>query len=163
MAELRDLAVGLGFGRVRTWLQSGNLVFSDDGKSPGEIEATLGRAIEERLSLKVDVVVRSASELAGVIRSNPFATAAESDPSHLLVMFLKATPLQEKLEALRDSIRGPELIEAQGHHLYLVYPAGIGTSKLTNAVIESKLGVRGTARNWNTVLKLADLGGAATD
>jgi uncharacterized protein (DUF1697 family) len=63
------------------------------------------------------------------------------------------------LAALRATIRGPETVELDGRQLYAVYPAGQGTSKLTNALIESKLQTRGTARNWNTVLKLAALAG----
>jgi len=59
--------------------------------------------------------------------------------------------------ALKAAIRGPELVRAQGKQLYLIYPAGIGRSKLTAALIEKHLGTRGTGRNWNTVLKLAAL------
>jgi uncharacterized protein (DUF1697 family) len=71
-------------------------------------------------------------------------------------MFLKAAVGPEAVAALQAAIRGRERLQAEGKQLYIVYPDGIGTSKLTNTVIESRLGTRGTARNWNTVLRLAE-------
>ena len=73
------------------------------------------------------------------------------------VQFTKAAPADGALEALRAAIKGPEQVAIVGRNAYLVYPDGIGRSKLTITVIEKKLGVRGTARNWNTVLKLAEM------
>jgi uncharacterized protein (DUF1697 family) len=74
-------------------------------------------------------------------------------------VFLKSAPPAENVDALRRTIAGPERIEAAGSHLYAYYPAGVGTSKLTAALIERKLGTRGTGRNWNTVRKLNELTG----
>jgi uncharacterized protein (DUF1697 family) len=72
-------------------------------------------------------------------------------------MVLKKAPTAKAVETLRAAITGPEIIDAVGRHAYIVYPAGIGRSRLTNSLIDSKLGTRGTGRNWNTVLKLAEL------
>jgi uncharacterized protein (DUF1697 family) len=72
-------------------------------------------------------------------------------------MFLRDAPKASAVEALRAAITGPELIASQGKHAYIVYPAGIGRSRLTTAMIEGKVHTLGTGRNWNTVLKLADL------
>ncbi len=72
-------------------------------------------------------------------------------------MALKTPPDPSTFPALRAAIKGPERVELSGRHAWLVYPDGVGRSKLTNTVIERRLGVRGTARNWNTVLKLAAL------
>ena len=77
-------------------------------------------------------------------------------------MSLKGAPGREQVTALEKAIVGREIIRAGGRHLYLVYPDGIGRSKLTNASIEHKLGTQGTARNWNTVLKLAALVAASS-
>ena len=71
-----------------------------------------------------------------IIARNPFPLEAKTDPSHLLVMFMKSAPSAKDVNELRKSITGPEVIAADGKQLYLVYPAGIGTSKLTGAVIE---------------------------
>jgi uncharacterized protein (DUF1697 family) len=74
-------------------------------------------------------------------------------------MFLKSAPAAPAVEALRAAVPGPEVIRAGGRHLYISYPDGQGRSKLTGALIEKKLGTVGTARNWNTVLKLGALAG----
>ncbi len=108
----------------------------------------------ERFDLRIDILIRSAAEWAAVIAVNPFPDEAERDPSHLLVTFLKTAPEAAAVDALRAAVSGPEVVRADGRQLYVVYPAGIGRSKLTHASIESKLRTRGTSRNWNTVLKL---------
>jgi uncharacterized protein (DUF1697 family) len=72
-------------------------------------------------------------------------------------MCLKASPPADRVAALQAAIRGREVVRAAGRHAYIVYPDGIGTSRLTVALIERKLGTRGTGRNWNTVLRLADV------
>ncbi len=157
MADLLGLLTALGFTRGRSLLQSGNLVFQGDGRSSGELERLLETETAERLGVHTDFLVRTAEEWQAVIAGNPFRDEAERDPSHLVVMFLKGAPAQEDVDALQAAIQGPERVQVEGTHAYLVYPAGIGRSKLTTSLIEGKLGARGTGRNWNTVLKLAEL------
>ncbi len=77
-------------------------------------------------------------------------------------MVFKRAPKPADVEALRAAITGREVVEAVGAHAYLVYPDGIGRSRLTTALIERTLGTRGTGRNWNTVLKLAALAASLT-
>jgi uncharacterized protein (DUF1697 family) len=72
-------------------------------------------------------------------------------------MFLKNPPETKDLKALEAAIVGPEILRTDGRHAYIVYPNGMGRSRLTHGLIEKKLGTRGTGRNWNTVLKLAAL------
>ncbi len=112
---------------------------------------------EKLLALKTDFRVRSAKEWKSAIARNPFLEAAECDPAHLVVMFLKDAPAAKNVKKLRAAIKGPELLRADGRQAYIVYPSGIGRSRLTNALIERKLGTRATGRNWNTVLKLGAL------
>jgi uncharacterized protein (DUF1697 family) len=157
MSDLRDLLDTLGFTNVRSLLQSGNLVFQGDRRASGAIERLLELESEKRLGISVDYHVRTAAELKSIIARNPFPDEAERDPAHVVVLFLKDAPNAENVEALRAAIRGPEIVRADGRHIYLVYPLGIGNSKLTNVLIDKKLGARGTARNWNTVVKLAAL------
>jgi uncharacterized protein (DUF1697 family) len=156
MADLRQLLAELGYEGPRSLLQSGNLVFRSEATGAA-LEAELKREALARLGLDTDFLVRTADAWARVVAANPFADAARDDPSHLVVMPLTAPPGAIELEGLRAWIPGREAIEAAGRELYITYPDGIGESKLTNAVIERRLGVRGTARNWNTVTKLANL------
>jgi len=156
MATLREALAELGMGNPRTLLQSGNVVL-ESTKTPAALEALLEKAIAERLGLVTDFFVRTAREWGAVLGANPFAREAADDPSHLLVMPLKSAPRAPQVEALRAAIKGRERVAVDGRHAYLVYPDGIGRSKLTIAVVESRLGTRGTGRNWNTVQKLAAL------
>jgi len=154
MAALRELCGDLGFAGATTLLQSGNLVFQSARKADATLERLLERETAKRLGVAADYVVRSADEWEQVVARNPFPKQAKVDPGRLVVMFLKSAPRAGDVEALQESIKGREIIRADGKHLYIVYPDGIGRSKLTGTSIEKKLGTRGTARNWNTVLKL---------
>ena len=157
MADLRDLLGALGFAGAKSLLQSGNLVFEGDRRTGAELERLLEVETARRLGVTVDYLVRSAREWATMVARNPFSEEAKRDPSHLVVMFLKTAPQASDVQALQAAVEGPERLRPEGKHLYVVYPAGIGRSKLTNTLIEKKLGTRGTGRNWNTVLKLAAL------
>lgn len=159
MAELRAMIEGLGFTNVRTLLQSGNVVFEGAGIA-AEVERKLEAATEKRFEHRIDYVLRSTAEWRAAINANPFPAEAKSDPAHLVVMFLKAKPKAGAVTTLRAAIKGREQVCPGAQHLYITYPDGIGTSKFTGALIERALGTRGTARNWNTVLKLAALAGA---
>ena len=159
MADLVAMARELGLEAPKTLLQSGNLVFQAAGVDAA-LQARLEAAAEKRFGYATDFIVRSARAWRALIEANPFPRAAEDDPAHLLVMPLKTSPEAGGLERLRAAVKGPEQVDLSGRDLYLVYPKGIGTSKLTIGVIERALGVRGTGRNWNTVQKLADLAGA---
>ena len=155
MADLKAWLAGLGFGDVRTLLQSGNVVFRGPAEDAGGLEARLEREAKMRLGLETDFFVRSADEWEEVIRRNPFPEAAEADPSHLVVMVLKNAPTAAAAKALQAAVKGRESTCVRGREAYVVYPDGIGRSKLTIGVIERQLGTRGTGRNWNTVLKMA--------
>jgi uncharacterized protein (DUF1697 family) len=157
MADLRALLSRLGFGVPRSLLQSGNLVFQTAGRPGAELERLLESELEERLGLATDFFVRTASEWKALITRNPFREAARRDPGHLVVQVLKEAPSHAGVAALQASITGRELIRVRDRQLYAVYPDGVGRSRLTNALIEKKLGTRATGRNWNTVLKLAAL------
>src|SRR5262249_51161418 len=157
MATLRGFLADLGFADARTLLQSGNVVFTGKGGTDAALEAHLEMEAEKRLGLRTTFFVRDAAEWDAIIAANPFPEEAEHDPSHLLVMFLKATPSAAAVQKLQAAIKGREVVRPGGRQVYITYPDGIGRSKLTNAVIEKALGSPGTGRNWNTVVKLAAL------
>jgi uncharacterized protein (DUF1697 family) len=155
MSALRDYAAALGLADPRTLLQSGNLIFRSTGKRPAELEMLLEREAEKRLGVTTDFVVRSSKELTSIIANNPFPAAARRDPARLLVIFLRDEPPADAIAALRKGIVGPESIAGDARQLYIVYPDGIGRSKLTTSLIEKRIATRGTGRNWNTLVKLA--------
>jgi uncharacterized protein (DUF1697 family) len=157
MAELRALLAGLGFADPQSLLQSGNLVFRSDGRETRRLESMIEGAAKRRLGLETDFFLRTAGEWRAIIAANPFVEEAKRDPSHLVLMVLREAPTARQVAALQEAIRGREAVRATGRQAYIVYPDGIGRSRLTMALIERKLGTRGTGRNWNTVLKLGAL------
>jgi len=157
MADLRAFLAGLGFGQPRSLLQSGNLIFDGGERTSAELENLLEAEAAKRLELRTDFFVRGVDDWASIVAGNPFPEEAERDPGHLVVLFLKEAVDATAVEALQSAVVGSEVIRAGGRQLYVTYPDGIGRSKLTNTLMERKLGRRATGRNWNTVLKLNDL------
>jgi uncharacterized protein (DUF1697 family) len=157
MSDLRDLAAGLGFEDAQTLLNSGNLVFRARAKSAADLERVLEIETKKRLRLETQYFIRTVDDWKDVIAKNPLPKEAASDPSHLVVGCLKDAPDVRAAKALGAAIPGREIARVVGHQVYIYYPDGIGTSKLTAAIIDRALGTRGTARNWNTVLKLRAL------
>ena len=155
MADLRKLLTRMGFENTQSLLQSGNLVFRSKTLATAKLELLLEAETKKHLSFETHFFVRTAQEWRSVIDRNPFPREAERDPGHLVVMLLKKAPEPGDLKTLQRAITGSEVIHAEGREAYITYPDGIGRSRLTNALIESKLGTRGTARNWNTVINLA--------
>ena len=153
MTNLRNFLTELGFDNVRSLLQSGKLVFGSRSRFGAELERYLEMEAAKRLALEIDIYARTVDEWKSVVRQNPFRKEAERDPGHLVVLFLKNAPAQKDVALLQSEITGPELVKAKGKHAYIFFPNGQGRSKLTNAMIEKRIG-RGTGRNWNTVMKL---------
>lgn len=154
MAALKAAYEALGLNGVKTLLNSGNVVFEAGEEHRAKLTRTLEDVIEKEFGFRPVVVVRSAAELTKILAKNPYPEMAKNDPTHLLVMTLDSKPKAGAKDRLSEAHSGPEEIEIAGEDVYLAYPKGIGTSKLTNALLEKHLGVAGTARNWNTLTKL---------
>ena len=157
MADLRAMLADLGMKNPASILQSGNLVFESTPGATAALEKLLETSAAKRLGLETSFLVRTGAEWQQAIADNPFPKEAKLDPSHTVLMCLKNAPPPAAVKALQDAIKGREVVKAKGRHAYFLYPDGIGRSRLTMTLIEKKLGTTGTARNWNTVLKLGAL------
>jgi len=157
MSDLRAFAELLGLAEPTTVLQSGNLVFGDKRRTAAALERLLEKENANHFEAAITYMVRSAKEWRAIVENNPFPKEANRDPGHLLMMALKAPAKASDVAALEAAIQGPEYVCAVEQQLYVVYPNGVGKSKLTHGLIEKKLRTRVTGRNWNTVLKLAEL------
>jgi len=156
MGDLR-VALEARFADVSTLLQSGNVLLTSEG-SESEIAADVGLAVEESSGLHVAVVVRSSAEIARVARSNPFLTrGVERDPALLHVAFFAERPTPEAVLTIDHERSPPDACVVAGREVYLDYPSGSGRTRLTLSYLEGRLGIEGTARNWRTVQRLADL------
>ena len=155
MPELRELLEGLGHGDVKTLLQSGNVVLTSE-ETGTDLEQGLEKAIAGELGVESRVIVRTARELAAVVKRNPLADVAD-DPKRYQVSFLSeklAPAVKKELEAADVA---PERVAVHGREIYAWHPGGIQRSPLVKLLTDKKLGVTATARNWNTVTKLLDL------
>ena len=154
MADLSRVFSELGYCDAKTLLQSGNVAFIGHASSCRDLEIQLQAECQARLGLDVAFFVRTAEEWTEVIEFNPFTPMALADPSHLVVHFLNEMPLAYDVDRVQGAIMGPEEIRAGSKHLYVTYPNGIGTSTIGRTPGWNKLTANGTARNWNTILKL---------
>jgi len=160
MEPLREAYESIGLADVRTLLQSGNVLFRCGLTDRERLVKRIMQEIERRFDLQIEVVLRTLAEVASIVDRGP-VLSPRADKSKLLVMFLSAVPDAAAQAALRKWHKDKELkelLELRGPEIYLYYPEGVGRSKLTGAVIESKLDTAGTARNWNTLLKLVEVG-----
>lgn len=161
MARLRKACEGAGFADVRTYIASGNLVLSAGGSSAA-VAARLEKAIAAEFGIEVPVVVRTAKEWQAYLKvPKEFAQAAEETPNRLLVGLSTKPPNQDAAKLLAPRAGDGETVGLHGDALWIHYGAGIARSRLTPAAIDKAMGSPTTARNWNTVRKLAEL--ASTD
>ncbi|MET8975071.1 DUF1697 domain-containing protein [Streptomyces sp. NPDC004539] len=158
MADLRTLMEGLGYGAVRTHLQSGQAVFTTGDGDETSLAATLERAIEGHFGFTVDVIVRDHAYLRAIVDDCPFP-AAELEPRQLHVTYYSAPVDAARFADVDQPAHLPEEFRLGDRALYLYAPDGLGRSKLAEQLARPRLtkGLIATARNWNTVLKLAEL------
>ncbi|GAA4895774.1 DUF1697 domain-containing protein [Streptomyces coeruleoprunus] len=159
MAELRTVLTELGHGDVRTYLQSGNAVFTGtSGVGEDTLAADLEKAMERHFGFPVACLVRSAEYLRAVVDDCPFP-AAELEPKQLHVTYLSEQVDPDRFASLDPSAHLPEEFRIGDRALYLYLPDGMGRSKLAEALARPAVfkGLVATTRNWNTVVKLAEL------
>ncbi|MFF4590822.1 DUF1697 domain-containing protein [Streptomyces sp. NPDC001388] len=158
MADLRTLMEGLGHGGVRTYLQSGQAVFSSAHGDEDGLAAELAAAIEKRFGFGVDVIVRDHAYLKRVAEACPFP-AAELEAKQLHVTYFSAPVGAERYAEIDQAAHLPEEFRLGDRVLYLYAPEGLGRSKLAEALSRPRLtkGLVATSRNWNTVLKLVEM------
>ncbi len=154
MDALKELHESLGLQRVETYIQSGNVVFTSDDATPAQLSSQIEEAFQHKFGFLSKVIVRTADEFNVIIENNPFKDQPMKETKWIVAMFLASDPINTALEDIQKTYSGPEELHIIGQEAYIYYPEGIGRSKLTNTFLEKKLKTVGTARNWNTVLRL---------
>ena len=158
MSDLRELFERLGHGDVRTYIQSGNVVFTSNDKPVG-IATELKKRIESDLGVAAAVLLRTKEDLDKVAAANPFVSP-KADVANLHVTFLADVPGNKRAAQLTVPAGEPDELSLAGREVYLQCPNGYGRTKLNNAYIEKRLGVAATTRNWKTVTKLREMASA---
>ena len=157
MDALRALYESLGLKEPQTYVQSGNVVFKTKDRDLTLLARKIEKGIEETFAMHSDVILRTPAELRNVIAKNPFAGRDGIGPKKLLVNFLASDPGPEAREKVLSIKADPDELQMEGRDLYIYFPNGMGRSKLPWAVIDRALKTRGTARNWNSVIKLLEI------
>jgi uncharacterized protein (DUF1697 family) len=155
MAELRARCESLDLTEVRSYIASGNVLFLSDEKDRTALSKRLEQAIDETFGVPATVVLRTFAEIAKVAAARPFG----DDTSQAYVAFLAAEPSKKAIEELRSLDVEPDRFEVGDTEIFLHYPNGVQGSRLTGALLERRLGIAATARNWRTVTRLAELAG----
>ncbi|SRR5258708_6501007 len=162
MDELRALCASLKLGDPRTYVQSGNVVFTTAERDLTKLAKGIEDAIERKSGFRPDVILRTAAEMQGVVARNPFAKRKDVEPNKLLVMFLSRDPGPEARAQVLKIKTEPEEFRIDGRELYIYFPNGQGRTKMSWAVVNKALGVPGTGRNWNSVMNLLEMATAKT-
>ncbi len=158
MEALRGVFESLRLRDVRTYVQSGNVVFRGADRDVPGLAARIARKFEEAFGFRSEVLLRTAAEMREVIAQNPFEGRG-IEPGKLLVWFLEKEPGAEAPGVVQALGIAPEEVRFGARELYIHFPNGQGRSKFAWPKVERAVGTPGTGRNWNTVLKLAEMAG----
>jgi uncharacterized protein (DUF1697 family) len=157
MERLRASLEDLGAGDVQTYIQSGNIVFKAAKQSSECLAKKITGKILSDFGFPVPVLIRTADEIAAVVRGNPFVQETEVDHSKLHVTFLSDTAPPAAEKPLAALAAKSERFQVCGRDIYLCCPDGYGNTKLSNSAIEKKLSLQATTRNWKTVNVLSEM------
>jgi uncharacterized protein (DUF1697 family) len=158
MKELPDLFLKLGLGDVKTYIQSGNIIFKNEtGQNDAVIEEKIEQEIKKKFDAKVSVMLRSVSDLKSLASRNPFLKEPDFEPSRMAVIFLQEKASQDAINKVKDIDYPPDKFSISGREIFIYCPNGFGRTKLYTNFFEKKMGVIGTSRNWKTISTLVDM------
>jgi uncharacterized protein (DUF1697 family) len=154
MDKLRASFEALGFEQVKTYIQSGNVVFKTKKTSTSLLSGKIEEKILSDFGFPVSVISRSSDEMAGTIESNPFLKESGIDQEKLHVMFLSEAPAPAALKKLSDLTAAPNRCRSVDREIYFYLPNGVSGSVLMKSPVDRILAVVTTTRNWRTVNSL---------
>ncbi len=157
MADLIKAFESLSFKNVKTYVQSGNVIFDHDSIDTIKIARNIEKKISENFRFHVNVIIRSEKELENIISSNPLIKDKNIEIDKLHVTFLLDIPDLKAVSGLDIKKGKNEKYEVISREVYLYCPNGYARSKLTNNVFEKKLKTIATTRNWKTTNKLFEM------
>jgi len=157
MERLRGSFAAMGFHDVRTYVQSGNVVFETAADTPDALTRKIEEGIHRDFGFSVVVILRTAKELEKIAKTNPFLTEKTIEQAKLHVTFLAKPPNKTALKNLETLPTSPDRFRLIGREIYLYCPDGYGKTKLSNSAFEKKLSVGATTRNWKTTTVLCEM------
>lgn len=157
MAHLKELFESLNFKNVRTYLQSGNIIFNHGSTDTAKITSEIEKKIIQTFKFQVNVILRTENEFETIINNNPFVKDVDIELDKLNVTFLQELPDKENIFNLSLNKDENEKFKVNGSEIYLYLPNGYARTGLTNNIFEKKLKTIATTRNWKTTNKLLEL------
>jgi len=157
MEPLRKELGAMGLHDVKTYVQSGNVVFKTPQQACDKLSRQIEEMVSKRFGVSASVIVKTAEDVCAAVKNNPFLKEQGADVTKFHVTFLSAVPQKDALKKLKDLSFPPERFCCVASEIYLECPNGVGQSRLPIQLFEKLLGVRATSRNWRTVNKLAEM------
>jgi uncharacterized protein (DUF1697 family) len=157
MESLRASFEALGFSRVQTYIQSGNVIFETSKGLANNLSRKIREKISSDYGFSVLLILRTSGEMKKIVNDNPFLMDKEIDNAKLHVTFLTTFPDATALRKLDTLNQGPDQFHINGREVYLYCPDGYGRTKLSNTALEKLLSVNATTRNWKTVNTLVKM------
>ncbi len=149
MPDLRARFESLGHTDVRTYIQSGNVVFTAPAGAPARVRSVIEHDLEREFGFEVTVLLRTPADLAGVMKRNPFGADA-------YVTFLDGVPDRGRIAAIDPAPYAPDEFKVHGNEVFVRCPNGYGRTKINNTFFERKLATKATTRNWKTVTTMRE-------
>ncbi len=157
MDKLKSIYESLNLKDVKTYIQSGNVLFNSKNKNIEKIRNELESQIKNQTDLSVTIIIRTQKELKKILESNPFVNSGNEDIEHLYVTLLENESPKSSLKNLVPAKETKDAFKVAGKEIFLYCPDGYGRTVLSNDFFEKKLKMRATTRNWRTLNKLFDL------
>jgi uncharacterized protein (DUF1697 family) len=157
MMDLRNLLAKHNFNNIRTYIQSGNIIFQTDNSDLQSIEREIHTIIKDYYDFEVPVFVINAKDIIRISKNNPFLIKRNEEINKLFVAFFNNIPEPSLVNNIKYSKAQKEEFLLMDKYFYLYYPEGVGKSKFSNNYIEQKLKIQSTIRNWKTVMKLVEI------
>ncbi len=154
MVDLRDMFVQLGFSDVRSYIQSGNVIFESNLIDSKSIEKSISEGIQKRFGLAVQILVLEKETLGKILKNNPFSQDSFKDNACMHITFLSENPDKSLIDKIIDGDYGSDEFYCKDKAIYLYCPNGYGNTKLNNSFFENKLKLTATTRNLKTATEL---------
>jgi uncharacterized protein (DUF1697 family) len=158
MSGLAELYGKVGFRESETYIQSGNVIFTNEEDLPAEdITSKIEKAIQKKFKLDIAVMIRTPEEIKKIISINPFSGEENFDPAKMACLFMHETPSEGQISKIKDVHYHPDKFKIIGKEIFIYCPNGFGKTKLYTNFFEKKMGIAGTARNWKTINTILDI------